>query len=125
MTQFAGKNELFRNGGALISPKVGTTLEAAPKLGGVRRVSVDSDDVNKVCEAGYDVSVISIADSFVPIDSQKGYVSPMSSMPSAFTIAGLWDQTRGNFWVPQSLPLSDKGSVWSLSFNAVNAHTGQ
>lgn len=102
--EFAGKSGLFRMEGVPISPKVSGKSDAPPALWGARWMPVQLDDVNKVCEAGYDVSVLTIVDSSVQKDLQKGYVPPASSTPSSFTIVGLWNQTWGNFWVPQSLP---------------------
>lgn len=100
--QFAGSDEVFRMEGALASPKV--DLKSPSTLGGVRMVSVQPDEIRKVCDAGYDVSVITMPNSLTPQSRQKGYLPPMTSVPSAFTIVGLWSQTWGNFWVPQTLP---------------------
>ena len=102
--QFEGKPGLFRMEGVPISPNIVMKADSASTLGGARLVAVQPEEASKVCEAGYDVSVIIISNLPAPKSAQKGYVPPVSSMPSAFTIAGLWSQTWGSFWVPQSLP---------------------
>jgi|GEM_PF-4504970 len=108
--------EAAKGAPVLVMRSAGTTdlfrLEATPEtlsadahgFRGARRVRVQMGDIQRVCAAGYDVSAIDIYASSQAGDAQKGYVQPITSLPSSFTITGLWGEVWGNFWVPQALP---------------------
>lgn len=95
----AGTTDLFR-----LEATPDTLNTGAKVFRGARRVRVEMGEIQKVCAAGYDVGVIDIPPPSRGGELQKGYVEPVTSLPSSFTIVGLWNQVWGNFWVPQTLP---------------------
>ena len=72
---------------------------------GARSVPVSIDEAKRLCAAGYPVDVLDTTGvARKSGDSQKTYVQPMVSLPSSFSIVGLWGITWGNFWVPNAMP---------------------
>lgn len=111
----AGTTDLFR------LEAIADTLSADPRgFAGARRVRVEMDDIQRVCAAGYDVSVIDISPPRRRGDEQKGYVQPATLLPSSFTIVGLWGEVWGNLWAPQSLPLGHTYQVADFKVTPYN-----
>lgn len=70
-------------------------------------VAVTPDETKKLCDANFSVATIRkplLTAESEKRDLRKTVVSPVSSLPSTFSIVHWYGTTYGNFWVPASLP---------------------
>ena len=77
-------------------------------------VTVSPDEIRNLCSANFTIATIPKAQPTQVVklgNGQKTTISPVSSLPSTFSIVYVAGTIYGNFWVPANLPSGDTYQV--------------